>query len=228
MEEAIGQIVEGLLDGTADCAVDGNSVDFIDKFAYQLPSDVVCELIGVPVTDRAQFRELAVRLATALEQETNAEVLRDADAAAVRFGSYVADLAERRRCAPRDDFLSTLVQVADTDPGEFTNKVLFDNVMLLLVTGFETTTSMLGSGLHIMLDRPGLMASLASDELATGSFADEVLRFEPPVQLAMRRRPETDAAPEETVMLLLGAGNRDPIASSRPTSSTRVARHAAR
>lgn len=210
MEVVIAQIVEDLLDGIADSAADGAAVDFIDRFAYPLPSDVICELIGVPAADRALFGELAVRLATALEQETDAEVLREADAAAVQFGEYVADLAARRRRAPQDDFLSTLVQLADTDPGEFTNEVLLDNVMLLLVAGFETTTSMFGSGLHIMLDRPALRESLGSGELGVGSFVDEVLRFEPPVQLAMRRRLETDVAPEETVMLLLGAGNRDP------------------
>ncbi len=225
MDEAIAQIVEELLDDIADRGAGGAAVNFIDAFAYQLPSTVICELIGVPHTDRPLFHDLAVRLATALEQETNAEVLRDADAAAVQFRDYVTDLADRRR-VPQDDFLSTLVQAVDTDPDGFTRDALLDNVMLLLVAGFETTTSMFGSGLNILLDRPALRKSLASGDVDVDSFVDEVLRYEPPVQVVVRRRLETDLGPEETVMLLLGAGNRDPkhFAAPNEFDPHRVAR----
>ena len=214
LEPAITTMADELLDGMADRGADGSSVEFMHDFAYLLPVTVICELIGIPEADRDGFRPLARDLAGVFEV-TDAEALPAINAAATELLTYFTGLAAERRADPRDDLLSDLLAVSDSDSGRLTGAELLHNLTLLLVAGFETTTNLLGNGLQIVLhDRP------AGDALRDGSvppsaFVEEVLRFDSPVQLTSRIGYDTKvgAVPVSAgieVTTLLGAGNRDP------------------
>ena len=88
--------------------------------------------------------------------------------------------------------------------------------MLLLVAGFETTTNLLGNGLALLLTRPDLAAALRAEPGRAVSFVEEVLRYDSPVQLTSRWcRDEVvldgvRVEPYSQILVLLGAGNRDP------------------
>jgi cytochrome P450 len=74
---------------------------------------------------------------------------------------------------------------------------------------------LLGNGLKIILDHPEIGAALRAEEIPVASFVEEVLRYDSPVQMTSRRRPEgaeirgVPVAANEEVVLMLGAGNRD-------------------
>src|SRR5207248_2164269 len=52
MEPRILAIADGLADGLF---AEGNPADLIDRYARQLPLAVICELLGLPLADRAKF-----------------------------------------------------------------------------------------------------------------------------------------------------------------------------
>ena len=214
MRPAIGAMAEELLDAMADRGANGTAVEFMQDFAYLLPVTVICELIGIPDSDRAAFRPLARDLAGIFEMH-DLEALPRINAAAVELLSYFTDLAAQRRSNPRDDLLSDLLAVSDAADGRLTDAELLHNMTLLLVAGFETTTNLLGNGLQIVLDRPEYVEGVGAGSVPPAAFVEEVLRFDSPVQLTSRHGYDTTisdvaVSAQSEVVLLLGAGNRDP------------------
>src|SRR5215831_7117725 len=213
LEPAITTMTDELLDVMADRGAGGSAVEFMHDFAYLLPVTVICELMGIPEADREGFRPLARDLAGVFEF-TDAEALPAINAAATELLAYFTGLAARRRAGPRDDLLSDLLAVSDADSGQLTGAELLHNLTLLLA-GFETTTNLLGNGLHIVLhDRPA-GAALRDGSVPPSAFVEEVLRFDSPVQLTSRIGYDTKVGGVPVsagtgVTTLIGAGNRDP------------------
>ncbi|HEU5417604.1 MAG TPA: cytochrome P450 [Streptosporangiaceae bacterium] len=217
---AIARIADELLDGMADRGADGSPVEFMHDFAYLLPVTVICELIGIPESDREAFRPVARDLAEVFEL-TDLTRLPAINAAAVELLSYFTELAGRRRAEPRDDLLSDLLAASDRDDGQLSAAELLHNLTLLLVAGFETTTNLLGNGLHIVLTDPAAGQGLREGSVSPLAFVEEVLRFDSPVQLTTRQGYDTtlDGVPVSAgtgVVAMLGAGNRDPRRFTRP------------
>ena len=105
----------------------------------------------------------------------------------------------------------------DADDGRLSDEELLTNLILLLVAGFETTTGVLGNGLAILLDRPGVLTGLRSGAIDVTGFVEEVLRYDSPVQVTTRVARADGltvgglSIPKGgDVILLIGAANRDP------------------
>jgi cytochrome P450 len=221
LEPAIAAMTDGLLDDMARRGAEGSPVEFMQDFAYLLPVTVICELIGIPAADRADFRPLA-RAVTAVFEFSTLEDLAAADKATEYLLEYFGGLADLRRADPRDDLLTALVEVAGSGDGRLSDGELTRNLVLLLVAGFETTTNLLGNGLQIMLDDPELAAAVRTGEVPVGGFVEEVLRFDSPVQVGVNRVGHAMeigglvVRPGDNLMPLLGAGNRDPRRFTAP------------
>ena len=202
LRPAIEAMVAGLLDGVA------GDTDFVERFAFPLPVNVIGELLGVPPADRAQFQTLVRDWSQVLDVITP-EVLARADPAATVIRDYLAGLAAERRAAPRDDLISALV-AAEAGGDRLTEDELLTMAALLFGAGFETTTNLLANGL-VALDRnPG--QAFGDPAVAV----EELLRYDSPVQIVSRVAYEdvelggTTVAAGERVVAYLGAGNRDP------------------
>ena len=223
LEPLIAAAVDDLLDEMAERAGPSGTLDFMEAFASRLPMSVICELMGVPKEDRHRFRAPASALTRSLEIVTPPEVVRTADTAAAELVEYFSDLAARRRAEPRDDLVSALSTAAVGTESRLSEHEMLSMFVLLLVSGFETTSHLLGNALALAFQHP-----LAADELREGrtpalGFTDEVLRLEASVQYAARvpLREGLDVggvpAPLGTVALVfLGAANRDPRRYDRP------------
>jgi cytochrome P450 len=103
-------------------------------------------------------------------------------------------------------------------------KELISTLILLLVAGFETTTNLLGNGLVTLLEHPARADALRDDPDLIGRFVEEMLRYDSPVQLTSRWcRVDTSFGgvtmpPYSQVIVLLGAGNRDPDRFADPAA----------
>lgn len=214
MESAVVTLTERLLDRLAELAAAG-PVDFMGEFAYLLPSSVMAEALGVPQEDLAWFRPRVLAIGAILELDgATWKNMARADMAARELGAYFTDLVALRRRAPRDDLISHLAveDLSDTE--------LIANLITTFNAGFVTTTHLLGNGLTMLLERPQLRAALTPGNVA--AYVDEMVRFEPPVQILVRYAPE-DAEIEgltcragEAVLVMIGAANRDPSRFADP------------
>ncbi|MFF1902041.1 cytochrome P450 [Kitasatospora sp. NPDC058218] len=223
LRPAVGAAVGRLLDGMAEQGGDGSPVDFMDAFAFRLPVEVICELLGVPEPDRYRFRGLAGDLTVALELVQDLAELAVADAAADELSGYFTALVAERLARPKDDLVSDLARIAADAPERISGRELLANLVLLLVAGFETTTNLLGNGLALLFRHPQAMEGLRTGALAPARFTDEVLRYDSPVQLTTRIATAegldvagVPAPPGTVVLVLLAAANHDPARYHRP------------
>jgi len=192
--------------------------DLIADFAAPLPVLVICDLLGVPTADRHLFGDWSLALAASLDHLTAPQpaVLRRGDAGAAGLTAYFSELLAGRRATPADDLVSGLLRAAQggTRLGQ---DELLATCVLLFFAGHETTINLIGNGLLALLRQPEQLHLLrASPELAPLA-VEELLRFDSPVQRTARfalADVELDAGDViqagETVIVLLGAANRDP------------------
>jgi cytochrome P450 len=222
LEPAIAKATDELLDAMADRGADGSAVEFMHDFAYLMPVTVLCDLIGIPEADREGFRPIASDMAGAFEL-SDLEMLPVINAAAVRALDYFTELAARRRADPRDDLVTDLLAISDSDAGRLTAPELLHNLTMLMVAGLETTTNMLGNGLQLLLQDPAAGAAIRDGSVPPPAFVEEVLRFDPPVQYTNRVGYDTSVggvpvSGRNLLMIMLGAGNRDPRRFADPAT----------
>ncbi|MFC5664409.1 cytochrome P450 [Kitasatospora misakiensis] len=223
LRPAVETTVSRLLDELAELGADGSPVDFMDAFAFRLPVEVICELLGVPAADRHRFRALSSDLTIALEVIQDLGELAAADPAAEELSVYFEELIAERLARPTGDLVSDLARIAADSPERISGEELLSNLVLLLVAGFETTTNLLGNGLALLFRHPEAAEGLRTGSLDPALFTDEVLRFDSPVQLTSRISTAPDLAvaglptpPGTAVFVMLGAANHDPARYADP------------
>ena len=216
----IEMITGDLLDGLDRQA---GPFDLVEGLALPLPVQVICELLGVPPGDRDLLVGWSAALSRALDPDflvSDDERARQRDARDA-FAAYVRGLLPERRNLPGDDLISALVQVHDE--GDTLNEgELISTVILLLVAGHETTRSLIGGGALALLRHPGQLAILQEQPELTGQAVEELLRYDPPVQLLARyalrdaQVAGTTVPAGSFVLMLVGAANRDETVFSDP------------
>jgi cytochrome P450 len=215
LEPAIAGRVAALLGVLAEAGSGGSVVDFLETFAYPLPLQVFCDLVGVPVADgqwlRPRWEELV-----AVQQLTFGDTLEGADRATEELSDYFTELLADRRAHPRDDVTSALVEANRAAPEPLTGAELVANLVLLLMAGWETVANLLGSGVVLLAGHPDQARRLRADDRLAGAFVEEILRLESPIQWTLRWVAEdvtvagVEVRANQHVQMMLGAANRDP------------------
>ncbi|WP_223297288.1 cytochrome P450 [Catenulispora acidiphila] len=216
LEPAIEAAVESLLDRLAETGANGAAVDLMNDFAYQLPVTVICDLLGIPQPDRETFRVLATDLAAVLDFVDDLSRLDEADAAWLELELYFGGLLAERRMRPQDDLVSALIAVCDADDARLSGAELLCNLALLLIAGFETTANLFGNGVRLLFEHPEVGAGLRRGHLRYAGFAEEVLRYDSPVQMTSRIAltdglsvGDVPVPAGAEVAVMIGAANRD-------------------
>ncbi|WP_336115083.1 cytochrome P450 [Streptomyces sp. PTD9-10] len=214
MRGELARIVTDLIDGFGDA----RQIDVVDQFAYPFPVTVICRLLGVPREDEPRFRSWVDPIVAGLDPDTrtSAESLKTAQEARLQLGMYLNGLVEKRAREPHDDMLSDLVNSRGPD-GAMTTMEVLSTAVLLLIAGHETTVNLITNGMLTLLRFPQYLQRLRDDPGLSVKIVEELLRYEPPVQLVPQRTCITDievrgvTIPKGSrIWLVLGAGNRDP------------------
>ncbi|MCQ8835400.1 cytochrome P450 [Streptomyces malaysiensis] len=217
MRGELTRIVGELIDGFEG----RDRIDLVDHFSHPFPVTVICRLLGVPQEDEPRFHAWADTVAAGLDpdpdaDEDAAERRRVSRQARTELAVYLSELIEERRRAPGDDMLSALVGWEGPE-GRMSRVELLSTAALLLVAGHETTVNLITNGMLTLLRNPEVLARLRNDPHLVVPLVEELLRFDPPVQMLPRRTPlsEIDIAGVTiprgaSVWLLLASGNRDP------------------
>ncbi len=173
LQPRIREIVDTLLDGIDPPA------DFASSVAWELPVQVISELLGVPPGERRMVRECTETLVASGGTVTPADVTE----ARGRLAGALNTLIAQRRAEPADDLLTALVAARD-DGDRLTDNELLMLGVALLAGGHETTANLTGSFLvELLSDRERWTALVARPELIP-SAVEELLRFVPLVTVA--------------------------------------------
>ncbi|WP_039799099.1 cytochrome P450 family protein [Nocardia araoensis] len=203
-------IADDLLDAI-DRTAGAGPVDLLAEYAFPLPITVICELLGVPVEDRARFREWSAAVVDT--PMSTPEAMRTATDAIV---DYFDELVARRRAeGPGEDLISQLL-LATEEGDRLSHDELISMAFLILVAGHETTVNLIGNAVLELLADPARYLALRDDPAGVTPLVEETLRYNGPVNVATLRYT---AAPVhladgvipagELVLVSVASANRD-------------------
>jgi cytochrome P450 len=181
-------------------------------------------MMGVPAEDNVRFRAWTADAARSLDPEEtlSKEEQERRQQTFDNFRAFFAELIARRRAEPRDDLITALI-AAEDEGSKLSEEELLSTCVLLLIAGHETTVNLIGNGMLALLRHPDQLQRLREDPQLIATAVEELLRYDPPVQLTGRIALEDIAlSGGETVpkgkqaVLLLGAANHDPAQYTDP------------
>jgi len=197
---------------------DGSPADLVKRYARILPLAVICELLGLPPSDRPKF----IAWANTVARVTGAiGVLR------MMRGLWWMKryLEERLRLAREhggEGLIAELVRV-EMEGGRISADEMVSMLFLLLGAGSETTTHLISGSVYELLKNPALRDWLEEDWSRAGLAIEEFLRFLSAVQVTKPRfvREDTELGgvrlkKGDKIMAMLAAANMDPQANEHP------------
>lgn len=213
------KIVNDLLDE----AMGRSRIDVVDEFAYPLPVEVICRILGAPIEDEPQFHtwiadamagvfDLGPEIETAEGQSRRAKGIEAGNA----LKQYIIELVERAKKSPCPGMISQLVH-DDGPDGPMSPSEIVNNTTLLFVAGHDSTVNLIAHCVLTVLRNPWAIELLRSrPELIPGAI-EEVLRLQSSVQFFPSRSALADIEIAGTtiskgspIFLMYGAANRDP------------------
>lgn len=201
-----------LADQQLDTFIARGSCEFMENYAKPFAMLVIADLLGVPVSDHAEFRRVLgneVVGEVGGEQTITHNPLQWLDD---KFRDYISD----RRREPRPDVLTELAAATYPDGSTPEVEEVVKLATFLFAAGMETTTKLLSTGMRVMGERPDIQQSLRDNRAQIPSFLEEALRMESPVKSHFRLASATTSIggvkiPAGTILMMLpGASNRDP------------------
>jgi cytochrome P450 len=205
LEPRVREIVDEHLDRMER---NGPPADLVADFALPVPSLVICELLGVPYTDREAFQQRTGRMldfSLPMQERMQAQA---------ESRAYMAELVARVQAEPGEELLGMLVREHGDD---LSTDELIGIASLLLIAGHETTSNMLGLGTLALLRHPEQLVLVRDEPERVDGAVEELLRWltivhsgtakmtTTEVELAGQRIPEG-----ELLVLTLPTANRDP------------------
>jgi cytochrome P450 len=224
MEPGVVQLVDGLLEAMGERAAAGAQVDLIEDFAAAIPVEVIGNLLSFPREARGPLRGWSLAILAALEPSPTPAMLEAGHRAVADFVAYLKELIAHRRAHPLDpdeDVLTRLIQ-GEVGGERLSERELLHNCIFLLNAGHETTTNLIGNGLHALMRFPDEQRRLHDDPSLIASAIEEMLRFESPLQFNNRMLTAPTDIGGRTfqagtfVTLCIGAANRDPAQFDDP------------
>lgn len=201
-------------------ALTKGTFDFVPEISVEMPLTAICDLVGIPVKDRAKF--LAWVNAFVVPTDPNYAPSPEAAMAAVAsIFEYALELAEHRRQEPGDDLMSLIVAAREDET--FNDDELQGLILLLAGGGADTTRNAFSHGLHALLRHPEQMEWLRQQADAIPATAvHEIVRWSTPViHMARTATKDTEIAGQsimkgDRVAMLFASANNDPAAISNP------------
>lgn len=247
--ERLRPYIQETVNELLDAAQNNGEIDIIHDLAYPLPVMVIAELLGLPASDRARFKEWSDDLFAILGtvRQKPAHLLERAARSLNEMTNYVKDLSRKRRVSPQDDLLTALLSVTEDErlacprphgsssphsagavipereaSSTLTEEELVSNINILLSTGHETTTHLIGNGILALVEHRDQLERLQARPALLSAAIEEILRYDSPVQITYRSAL-ADAEIRgklirrgDLVNSILGSANRDPERFSNP------------
>ena len=195
----------------------GVHFDLVKDFGFPLPIQISCEMIGIPVESREQFRR-SFEEAAWLSMPGHSEDLHQRALVALDWQvDFMRKLLEAKREAPSDDLLTALVQ-AEEEGRQLTPDEAIAAIVTIFTAAGTTTERFVSSGLLLLLQHPEEFARLRTDRTLMPTALEEILRVHHPDQSTSTPRWVTEDLElsgktlkrGDSVRFGLGAANRDP------------------
>lgn len=145
-------------------------VDLFAELALPVPSMVICELLGVPYSDRDFFQSRTKILLSRNTAPERRQQLAD------ELNEYFDELVTAKEADPGDDLLGRLI-VRNNETEVFSHELLTALASLLLLAGHETTSNVISLGTLALLQHPDQLDAIKADPSLIPNAVEELLRY---------------------------------------------------
>ncbi|HEX5376960.1 MAG TPA: cytochrome P450, partial [Phenylobacterium sp.] len=210
--------IQALARQIVDDVIEKGECDFVSDVAGEMPSFVIAELMGLPLSDGRELYKLTEIIHTAPEALPPGA----GGQAVMKMFEYGSKVMAEKRARPGDDLASRLL-ACEVDGRKLDDMEFLLFFLLLVDAGGDTTRNLLSGGLLALLDNPDQLAWLKADLPARlPSAREELLRWTSPV-IYMRRTARHDVRLDgadirqgQKVVMYFGSANRDPARFDKP------------
>jgi pimeloyl-[acyl-carrier protein] synthase len=217
IKDRIQAISDHLID-----AIDFTGFDFLKEFAAPLPLLLIADLIGVPGEDRDKFKAWAYAVNQTLEPNCTPEQKKVGDNITLELVEYLRPFINSK--SGENSNIIQLLKNTEIGGNKLTEDEVIYSTILLLISGHETTMSLIANGMFALLRNPEQYALVRNlkDAVTIQSMVEECVRFDAPVQFARRIALEgieykgSQIAKGDMVFFFFGAGNHDPEIFTKP------------
>lgn len=213
---ALEPTIRALVSRLLDAMLTKKEPELISDLATSLPLTLISEMLGIEPERCQDFKRWTDDIVAAVTPAAFAQAdITRLEASMMAFHDYMQETVAQRRREPRNDVISALVQSSDKD-GVLSQKDIIFFCQLLLASGNATTTNLLGNGIIALLRNPSEWERLVANPSLVANAVEEMLRYDPPLQAALRRTTQDTTVSghpvpaNAQVLMLLGAANRDP------------------
>lgn len=222
VEEMRGRIEHSAQDLLDDIVEAGGEADLVSAFAFPIPAIVIAEMLGVPPGDRDRFKVWSDQLNALVfgnldDPGRHARATEGMD----ELVAYLDRLVQQAQDEPRDDLMTALVRARD-EGDALTHDEVIATCVLLLFGGHETTTNLIATGIHHLIEHPEQLAWVRDDSTHVRGAVEEMLRYDGPAKAVVREVGEDlelrgrRLQAGQRVFLVPAAANRDPDVFERP------------
>lgn len=212
MEEEVEKTVSAAMDK----ALAEGGMDVIPALAHEVPSRMICQIMGVPMQDRGVFNEwTAARTNAFFAKFLPPDVQERTRNAGAAMEDYFRALIAERKKNLGDDLLSSMIMTSEGGD-KFNDDELIIQAVGVIVAGYETTIGLLGNGIRAFVENPDQLAKLREKPRLVSNATDECLRYDTPILFNWRVLEQpyevsgVTLPAEAVIWQLLGAANRDP------------------
>ena len=214
---ALEPMIREVVVSTLESAVAAGEMEWMDDLSNPLPVQVISTVLGLPSADGDRLKQWADAGVDLLSGVAPPERLGECWQLMVGFLQYLRD----RLASPAPG--SVTAEIAEAVArGDLSEREGVSLMLQLVIAGSESTASLMGSAVHMLASDPRLQDELRAHPERIGVFVEEALRLESPFRGHFRVTREDTvlggvALPKGArLMLMWGAGNRDPQTYSCP------------
>jgi len=208
---AIEQIINDLIDPF----VRDGKVNFVEQFSSLLPATLVCDEYGFPREARDKFKHWTdawLQMQTPnISEEEEARLIKRV---LVLF-EFLREHLKNAADSSAKRVIHTIATMTRKDGTPFTALEQEWMMLIVFIAGNETTVNTLTSCLYRLAINPDIQDRLRADPDKIANFVEEVLRFDPAVQVMVRKTTEEVEMQDvripqgADVMLCTASANRD-------------------
>jgi len=220
--EALREPARALAQELLEPLAERGEMELLYDYAQPYSISVICRMLGVPLDRHRDLLDWSHRIVKMYEFDVPDDVAAAANEAAGEFQAYVRGLIAERRADPREDMVTALAE-ARVDGERLSDDEIVSTVIVLLNAGHEASVNTLGNGMLAFARHPEQWQRVVDGEVACATAGEELIRYDPPLQLFERWVLTDDFAIGDSaiprghrIALLFGAANRDPRVFERP------------
>ncbi|MFZ2178015.1 MAG: cytochrome P450 [Rhodococcus sp. (in: high G+C Gram-positive bacteria)] len=197
-----------------------DNCDFMEDFAFQYPTSIFLELMGLPVEDldKLMIWEHEILHTTGVGEEVGVRKLAAMNAVITYFGTII----DERRKNPQDDLISQALTF-EIDGKPVTQADMNSFCLLMFMAGMDTVSATLGLIFHHLAENPDDRQRLVDDPDLIPTAIEEFIRAYAIVIPARQATKDTEIAgcpirAGEMVSLPLNSATRDETAFDDATT----------